>query len=133
MQIINQKKFAAATLDPIETAFVVHISYLDSKMLIHPARIAQIAFFIAKKVAVQVEYLDYFDIFLEELAAELLKCSDINKHAINLKPGKQPSYRPIYSLVLVELETLKTYIKTNLANGFICSSKSPIRVPIFFV
>ena len=32
----------------------------------------------------------------------------------------------------MELETLKTYIKTNLANGFIRPSKSPTRAPIFF-
>ena len=30
------------------------------------------------------------------------------------------------------METLKTYIKTNLANGFIWSSKSPAGAPIFF-
>ena len=32
----------------------------------------------------------------------------------------------------MELETLKTYIKTNLANGFIKLSKSPIDAPILF-
>ena len=32
----------------------------------------------------------------------------------------------------MELETLKTYIKTNLANGFIQLSKSPAGVPFFF-
>ena len=31
---------------------------------------------------------------------------------------KQP-YRSIYSLSLIEFETLKIYIKTNLTNGFI--------------
>ena len=46
---------------------------------------------------------------------------------------KQPPYRPIYSLGLVELETLKTYIETNLANGFIRPSKSPASAPILFV
>ena len=32
----------------------------------------------------------------------------------------------------MELETLKTYIKTNLANGFICPLKSPADAPILF-
>ena len=32
----------------------------------------------------------------------------------------------------MELETLKTYIKTNLANGFICPSKSSANTPILF-
>ena len=57
----------------------------------------------------------------------------INKHAIKLEDGKQPSYGPIYSLNLVELKTLKTYIKTNLANSFIQPLKSPISAPILFV
>ena len=38
----------------------------------------------------------------------------------------------IYSLRPVELEILKTYIKTNLANNFIRPSKSPTGAPIFF-
>ena len=59
--------------------------------------------------------------------------SDINKHAIDLEPGKQPPYGPIYSLGPVELETLKIYIKTNLANGFIRPSKSPVGAPILLV
>ena len=32
----------------------------------------------------------------------------------------------------MKLEMLKTYIKNNLANGFIGLSKSPIRASIFF-
>ena len=57
----------------------------------------------------------------------------INKHIIKLQEDKQPSYGPIYSLGPVELETLKTYIKTNLANSFIWPSKSLARAPILFV
>ena len=49
----------------------------------------------------------------------------MNEHAIELEEGKQPPFGPIYSLRPVELEILKTYIKTNLANGFIRPSKSP--------
>ena len=41
-------------------------------------------------------------------------------------------YELIYSLGLVELETLKTYIKINLANNFIRRSKSPVGALIFF-
>ena len=56
---------------------------------------------------------------------ELPKNTGINKHAIKLQDGKQPPYVPIYSLGLVELETLKTYIKTHLKFGFIWPFKSP--------
>lgn len=42
------------------------------------------------------------------------------------------SYGLIYNLKLVELETLKTYIRTDLKTGFIWSFKVPIDKPIFF-
>ena len=56
----------------------------------------------------------------------------MNKHAIKLEEGKQPLFGLIYSLGLVELETLKNYIETNFANGFIRPSKSPAGASIFF-
>ncbi len=56
----------------------------------------------------------------------------MNEHTIELIEGKQPHYGPIYALSLVELETLKTYIKTYLKTGFIWPSKSPTRAPILF-
>ena len=55
-----------------------------------------------------------------------------NKHAIELQDGKQPLYGPIYTLGAVELETLKTYIKTHCKTGFIWPSKSPADAPILF-
>ena len=57
----------------------------------------------------------------------------INEHAIELKDSKEPPYGPIYSLGPVELKTLKTYIKTNLVNGFIRPLKSPAGAPILFL
>ena len=69
---------------------------------------------------------------MAENAAKLPENTGMNEHAIELEEGKQPPFGPIYSLGVVELETLKTYIKTNLANGFIRPSKSPARAPIFF-
>lgn len=63
---------------------------------------------------------------------ELLKNTSINKHIIELENGKKSLYWPIYNLGLVELETLKAYIKTYLKTRFIQLSKSSIRVSIFF-
>ena len=63
----------------------------------------------------------------------LLKHTEINEHALKLKNGKQPPYEPIYSLDPEELKTLKTYIKTNLANDFIQPLKSPASAPILFI
>ena len=45
---------------------------------------------------------------------------------------QQLLYSLIYSLGPVELETLRAYIKNNLANNFIRPSKSPAKVFIFF-
>ena len=64
---------------------------------------------------------------------ELPEYIGINDHFINLLDNKQPPYGPIYNLGPVELETLKTYIKANLASGFIRSSKSPTGTLILFV
>ena len=79
------------------------------------------------------KYSDFADVFSKESAEVLPERIGINEHAIKLEDGKQPPYGPIYSLNLVELETLKTYIKTNLANGFIQPSKSPAGAPILIV
>ena len=79
-----------------------------------------------------VEYSNYSNIFLVENKAELLKNTEMNEYVIKLEEGKQPLFGSIYSLGPVELETLKIYIKTNLANGFIRLFKSPIRIFILF-
>ena len=79
-----------------------------------------------------MEYSDYSDVFSAENATELAKNTEMNEHAIELEERKQPFFGSIYSLGLVELETLKTYIKINLANGFIQFSKSPTGAPILF-
>ena len=79
-----------------------------------------------------MEYSDYSNVFSAENIAELPENTEINKHAIELKEGKQPLFGPIYSLGPVELEMLKIYIETNLANSFIRPSKSFAKAPILF-
>ena len=81
---------------------------------------------------VPAEYSNYSNVFLAKNAAELPENIGMNEYTIELEEGKQPPFGPIYSLGPVELETLKTYIKTNLANGFIRPSKSPAGAPILF-
>ena len=102
----------------------MHVTALETplaEMAIHPSRAAQILTLIQDEAPTKVslEYADYADVFSFDLAMELPKNTGINKHAIELQDGKQPFYRPIYSLGPVELETLKTYIKTYLKSGFI--------------
>ena len=81
---------------------------------------------------VPVEYSDYSKIFSTENAAKLLENTGMNKYAIKLEESKQPSFGLIYSLGPIEFEMLKTYIKINLANGFIWLSKSLACIPILF-
>ena len=132
---MDKKEFAKAALDENIEALVVVVSSLSlrSKMTIHPARKAQIALLLAKKVTVPAKYSDFANVFSKESEEVWPKRTEINKHAIKLEDGKQPLYEPIYSLCPVELETLKTYIKTNLANDFIWPLNSPIGTPILFV
>ena len=120
-------------LDENIKAFVVYVVFFTLKMLIHPARKAHIALFIAKKVNVSAECLDFTNVFSKESAKILPKCTNINNHTLKLEDGKQPPYKPIYSLGPVKLKTLKTYIKINLANGFIQLLKYPTSAPILFI
>ena len=61
------------------------------------------------------------------------KLTGINDQLIDLIDSKQTLYNPIYSLELVELKILKTYVEINLANAFIRSSKSQVENPILFL
>ena len=108
----------------------MHVASFD--LGIHSDREAQITLMLTKEVKISDKYLDFVDIFSEEKALVLPKRTELNEHAINLEDGKQPPYGPIYSLVLLELETLKTYIKTHLITGFIQPSKPPTSAPILF-
>ena len=82
--------------------------------------------------SISTKYSDFADVFSPKLASKLFKYTRINYHAIELVDDQQPLYEPIYSLGPVELETLKTYIETNLANSFIRLFKYPAGTPIFF-
>ena len=105
-----------------------------AKITIHPVQATQIAVLKQDGAPTKVlpKYADYADIFLFNLAIELSENTGINKHTIKLEVGKQPPYRPLYSLGPVELEILKTYIKTHLKTGFIRPSKSPAGAFILF-
>ena len=124
VEIIDGKKSAKAVLKENIKAFVVHISFIGSKITIHSARKARLALLLAEKVTMPTEYSDFAEIFLKKSANILPEQTGANEHAIELKKGKQPSYGPIYSLGLVEFKTFKTYIETNLANSFIRALKS---------
>ena len=106
----------------------------QGEMLMHSKRQAQVKALLFNKAFTEVltKYSNYNNVFLVENTAELSENTGINEYAIKLEKGKQLLFGLIYKLGPVELETLKIYIKTNLANGFIQLSKSPARALIFF-
>ena len=142
--MVEKKEFAAAVFDLEHETYIVYVASLSSTPLaslestpldVHPFQRPQISGLIAKKSPTKVpaEYSDFTDVLSLDLTFKLPKYSGINNHAIKLIKGcQQPPYGPIYSLKPVELETLKAYIETNLANGFIRPCKSPTRAPILF-
>lgn len=106
--------------------------YLKKQVQIQDKAQIRALIFDDASIIILVECFNYNNVFLVEYVVELSKHTRMNNYSIKLKEGKQLSFSPIYSLEPIELETLKTYIKTNLANDFIYSFKSSTRVPIFF-
>ena len=139
IELIDKKEFAKAALYEKSKTFVVYIAALETSpgsagITIYLSQAAQIAASKQDKALTKVpsKYADYADVFSFNLVMELPKNTGINKHAIELRDDKQPPYRPIYSLELVKLKTLKTYIKTHLKTGFIQPFKSPAGASILF-
>ena len=132
VELINKKEFAKVALNERSETFVVYMAALNLTPGIHPDRAARIAFLLTEEVRIPDKYSDFADVFLEKKALVLPECTELNEHAIDLEDDKQPPYGPIYSLGLVELETLKTYIETHLKTGFIWPSKFLVGAPIFF-
>lgn len=62
------------------------------------------------RVEVSNKYTDFANIFFTKLTVKVFKHMAMNDHIIKLVDNWKPSYDLIYSLGMVELETLKTYI-----------------------
>ena len=131
--MINQKKFRIIVLSSKKEPFVIYVAYLESKISIYLACKAPIALLFAEKVSIPEKYADFSDIFSKKSIAVLSNRLNINKHIINLESDKQPLYKSIYSLSLVELKIFKTYIEVNLANRFFQPSKFLTWTYIFFI
>ena len=133
VEVIKNKEYAAIVLDKCNRTFVVHVVALVELIIlpIHSFYNTQIALLMNKEIF--IKYSNVLNVFSLNSAIELPEHIRINNHSINLLEDKQLFYSLIYSLKPVELEILKTYIKTNLANSFIWLFKSPINTSILFV
>ena len=86
--LIEKKEFTAAVLDPKHETFIIYVVILsiNSGDEMHPSKRAQITHLKANKASNKVssKYIDFIDIFLSQLAAELLVHTKINNHTIKL-------------------------------------------------
>ena len=132
--IIGPKEFAKMALDLEQEIFVIHVTILFNLIDVHSDQKVQIAVLITDKapITIPAEYSDFENMFSKKSAAVLSEHIEINNHTIDLEKDKQLPHGFIYSLKPVKLETIKTYIETNLANSFICPSKSPAGALILF-
>lgn len=95
---------------------------------------------IEKLITIQIHYVYQIQIispisrkFFFNFAIQLFKHNKINKTLINLLNSKQLFYRLLYSLKLIKIKILKTYIKANLADSFISYFKLLIIILILFI
>ena len=137
-------------LDANNKTFVVHVAIKKQKMPVHLEKqaqteakayidtqgqnAAQVRVLLSDKALIEspAKYSDYNNVFSADNVAELPETIGIIKHIIKLEENKQPPFGSIYSLGPVKLEMLKTYIITNLANGFIRLFKLPANAFILF-
>lgn len=130
-------KFMKAAFNKFFGKFVIYVATLEipvSIITMQPQRKRLLITFKQDKAMTEIliEYNNFVDVFSPNLAIDFLDCIGINKYDIKLVKSKLSLYGPIYSISLVELETLKTYIETHLKIGFIHLFKSPVKVPIVF-
>ena len=135
VEIIDKKEFAAAALNEDNKIFVVHVAALavPTTISIHLSCQAQVAELTSEQTGIPTEYSNFSNVFSSDSATEPAEHTGIKDHPIDLLDNKQPPYGPIYSLGPVELETLKIYIKANLASRFIRPSKSLASTLILFI
>jgi hypothetical protein len=86
-----------------------------------------------KSISLTDQYLDFADVFSEEMADVLPENRKYDCAIDLIDPNVKPPFKSIYHLSPKEAECLRQYIDKNLKKGFIRPSKSPFGSPIFFV
>ena len=77
-------------------------------------------------------YHSFLNLFGEKLAAQLPPHRKFD-HAIDIQPGREVPFGPIYPLSEPQREVLREYLDRMIREGKIQSSKSPAGAPILFV
>jgi len=84
------------------------------------------------KTKIPSEYYDYLDLFKNKEGNKLPPHRPHVDHKIELVPGGQLIFSPLYNLSETKAKELSNYVKENLKKSFIRSSKSPYAAPILF-
>jgi hypothetical protein len=74
----------------------------------------------------------YADVFSETAFDSLPECRKWD-HAIELEREPSPGFRKVYPMTLTEQTEMDAFLEEALATGRIRQSKSPLRVPVFFI
>jgi len=86
-----------------------------------------------KNIAIINKYYRDLKVVFEKKEAEKLPPHREYDISIELIPGGQLYFGPIYSLTVAELKALREYIDENMKKKFIRKSKSPAGAPVLFV
>jgi hypothetical protein len=78
------------------------------------------------------EYHDFVPLF-KKAPADKLPPHRKYDHTINLKPGFESPFGPLYGLSREELLALKEWIQENLSKGFFRASSSSAGAPMLFI
>jgi hypothetical protein len=78
------------------------------------------------------ELREFQDVFSPK-EAEKLPPHRPGDHHIELIPGGELPFGPLYGMSREELKTLREWLEENLRNGFIRPSSSPVASPVLFV
>ena len=117
LQVDNVKAFANTIDQQAETVYALLMANEESK-----------------PVVTLPEYLsEYRDVFSKQEADKLPEQRIGGSHAIDVMPGEEPPYGPIYNLSNLELNELRRYLEEAMQKGIIQHSTSPAGAPILFV
>lgn len=118
---MGKKLFLATTLDSKEEIFIVHTAALaisDTRKIHSSYKVQTISLQVNKALTtVYLKYSDFTDGFSLTPTTKLPNHTRINNNFINQVYARRSFYCAIYSLLPVELKTLKTYIKTYLSTA----------------
>lgn len=133
IKLISKRKFTKAAINENFKTFMMHMSIPKAEISIYQMQAAQISALYWVKVHTKIpfKYANFSNSFSFNLAIKSLENISINKYVIKFVKEKQSFYKLSYTLNLVKVKTLKTYIETYLKTRLIYNSKSSSDVSIY--